>query len=85
MGLIKTLPNGDAYMGVDSVNTYDVNTPWYTQYGYGRPSVRITTQDSFQHGLFIADVKHMPGGTCGVWPACRSTKDSQFDLTLTKQ
>ncbi|KAI5255311.1 concanavalin A-like lectin/glucanase [Aureobasidium subglaciale] len=35
----------------------------------GRTSVRMTSKDSFTHGLFIADIQHMPQSSCGVWPA----------------
>ena len=48
------------YLGVDSTT---VNPPG------GRGSVRLSSQKSYTHGLFIADIAHMPGGTCGVWPA----------------
>ncbi|KAH9826274.1 glycoside hydrolase family 16 protein, partial [Teratosphaeria destructans] len=46
-------------MKVDSTNV----TP------SGRPSVRITSNKSYNTGLFIADIEHMPGGVCGTWPA----------------
>ncbi|KAJ8123615.1 hypothetical protein O1611_g9548 [Lasiodiplodia mahajangana] len=49
-------------LGVDSVNTYPAD-------GRGRPSVRMTSNDNFNHGLFIADFAHMPSSTCGTWPA----------------
>ncbi|KAK5163045.1 uncharacterized protein LTR77_010980 [Saxophila tyrrhenica] len=35
----------------------------------GRASVRITSRSSYQFGLFIVDIEHMPGGICGTWPA----------------
>ncbi|RFU33606.1 hypothetical protein B7463_g2729, partial [Scytalidium lignicola] len=35
----------------------------------GRRSVRVTSNKSYTHGLFIADIAHMPDSTCGVWPA----------------
>ncbi|KND95375.1 putative endo-1,3(4)-beta-glucanase [Tolypocladium ophioglossoides CBS 100239] len=35
----------------------------------GRRSVRVSSRDSFNHGLFVADIVHMPGSICGVWPA----------------
>lgn len=61
-GLIKINTEWDgiqAYMGVDHSNiTHD-----------GRPSVRITSKKSYNHGLFIGDFEHMPGGICGTWPA----------------
>ena len=46
-------------MGVDSVNPAPS----------GRPSVRVSSKKSYNHGLVIADIPHMPGGICGVWPA----------------
>ncbi|KAI1130546.1 glycoside hydrolase family 16 protein [Nemania abortiva] len=49
-------------LGVDSINTYSTS-------GKGRPSVRMTSNDNFNHGLFIADFAHMPSSTCGTWPA----------------
>jgi hypothetical protein len=58
-GLINT-NNGAVYMGVDSTN---VGT------GSGRNSVRITSKKSYNHGLVILDLAHMPGGVCGTWPA----------------
>jgi len=36
----------------------------------GRPSVRITSNQSYNPGtLVILDLEHMPGGICGTWPA----------------
>ena len=35
----------------------------------GRPSVRLTSLKSYQSGLIVLDVDHMPGGICGTWPA----------------
>jgi beta-glucanase (GH16 family) len=49
-------------MGVDSLTTLDPSGP-------GRKSVRIESKKSWNHGLFIADIAHMPGGVCGTWPA----------------
>ncbi|KAM0520051.1 hypothetical protein ACHAPE_003324 [Trichoderma viride] len=51
---------GSVIMGVDSTETNPAN---------GRKSVRVTSQQSFNHGLFIADIAHMPGSICGAWPA----------------
>lgn len=34
----------------------------------GRPSVRLTSNEVYQSGLFLFDVEHMPIG-CGTWPA----------------
>lgn len=47
------------YMGVDYNSTSDT----------GRQSVRITSKKAYNKGLFLADIAHMPGGICGVWPA----------------
>ena len=48
------------YLGVDSTTVNPAG---------GRGSVRLSSQKSYTHGLFIADIAHMPGGICGVWPA----------------
>ena len=58
-GLIST-NNGQIYMGVDS-STYNPSA--------GRASVRVLSNAAYTHGLFIADIAHMPGSICGVWPA----------------
>lgn len=56
--------SGPAYMGVDYSTTLSTTAQ-------GRQSVRITTQKSWTHGLFIGDIAHMPDSTCGAWPACK--------------
>ena len=43
--------------------------------GGGRESVRISSKKTFTHGLFIADVQHMPGNECGV-------VSTSFDLSF---
>lgn len=35
----------------------------------GRASLRLTSQQSWTHGLFILDLAHMPATACGTWPA----------------
>ncbi|KAF3042698.1 hypothetical protein E8E12_008097 [Didymella heteroderae] len=56
---------GDAIFGVDyksklnSANGGDI----------GRESVRLEGIKEYNKGLFVLDVKHMPGGICGTWPA----------------
>lgn len=50
-----------------------------------RSSVRLVSKKVYNHALFIADIAHMPGGTCGVWPAFWLTgsnwpKDSEIDI-----
>lgn len=49
-----------AYFGVDSNN---VST------GHGRQSIRLESKQSYNHGLFILDLSHMPNNACGSWPA----------------
>lgn len=48
-------------LGVDSNNTVGLDE--------GRPSIRIESKESYDHGLFIADFLHMPPSQCGLWPA----------------
>ncbi|TEY69586.1 hypothetical protein BOTCAL_0112g00250 [Botryotinia calthae] len=60
-GLISVRSDG-VYMGVDSKTILNPSGP-------GRNSVRIESKKSWTHGLFIADLAHMPGGACGSWPA----------------
>jgi hypothetical protein len=36
--------------------------------GSGRGSVRVSSTQQFQHGLFIIDILHIPTG-CGTWPS----------------
>jgi hypothetical protein len=35
----------------------------------GRPAMRLESKNSYSSGLIIGDFAHMPGSTCGVWPA----------------
>jgi hypothetical protein len=58
-GLIKN-NSGVAYMGVDTTNKYSSG---------GRPSVRVSSKENWQYGLFVLDLAHMPGSACGTWPA----------------
>ena len=34
-----------------------------------RASVRVTSNKAYTQGIFLADIAHMPGFICGVWPA----------------
>ena len=47
------------FMGVD----YTTKDPT------GRASVRLESKKSWNHGLLIADIRHMPSSECGTWPA----------------
>lgn len=56
-GLISTSAN-TVYIGVDKDNAAPD----------GRPSVRLTSNKAYNHGLIVLDLEHMPEG-CGTWPA----------------
>ncbi|KAI1615687.1 concanavalin A-like lectin/glucanase domain-containing protein [Exophiala viscosa] len=58
-GLYK-IQDGAVYMGVDSTNTAS---------GRGRDSIRIASKNTYEHGLVVLDLAHMPAGACGTWPA----------------
>ncbi|RAL00521.1 glycoside hydrolase family 16 protein [Aspergillus ibericus CBS 121593] len=58
-GLVNT-SSSSVYMGVDHTNVASSS---------GRQSVRIASDTTYTHGLFILDLAHMPGGICGTWPA----------------
>ncbi|KAF9891629.1 hypothetical protein FE257_003640 [Aspergillus nanangensis] len=61
-GLINITPSGSLYMGVDHETTLSPTGP-------GRESVRIETKRFYDEGLYVVDIKHMPGSICGTWPA----------------
>ena len=52
--------NNQVYLGVDHTTVNPAN---------GRLSVRVQSNKAYTHGLFIADIQHMPGSICGVWPS----------------
>ncbi|KAH7074164.1 hypothetical protein FB567DRAFT_191075 [Paraphoma chrysanthemicola] len=52
----------DVVFGVDGTETLDYKK------GPGRKSVRLEGTKNYNHGLFVLDVKAMPG-VCGMWPA----------------
>jgi len=57
-GLISAAP-GKVIIGADSKNVAS---------GRGRDSVRLTSNQAWNAGLFIMDLQNMPTG-CGTWPA----------------
>jgi hypothetical protein len=61
---------GTAYMGVDYWNAYSSTI---SDTNRGRPSIRAQTIKTYQYGLFVVDLAHMPTGSCGTWPAFRTT------------
>ncbi|KAK5207774.1 hypothetical protein LTR99_010892 [Exophiala xenobiotica] len=59
-GLYQTENERIVYLGVDHTNVAT---------GRGRNSLRLESKAVYNHGLFIIDLQHMPGGQCAVWPA----------------
>ncbi|KAF7535884.1 hypothetical protein G7054_g5017 [Neopestalotiopsis clavispora] len=62
-GLVSVDDYNVVRLGVDSANVYNVTSD------RGRPSVRLTSKDAWDGGLFIADFSRMPSSACGSWPA----------------
>ncbi|TDZ65127.1 Endo-1,3(4)-beta-glucanase [Colletotrichum trifolii] len=61
-GLYSIDPTTEAVtLGVDDTNIYALTE--------GRPSVRLESKRTYNHGLFIGDFAHMPPSVCGLWPA----------------
>jgi hypothetical protein len=58
-----TVNNGAARMSPDTTNEWPNGEK-------GRPALRLISNNSYTHGMFITNVKHMPTG-CGTWPAYR--------------
>lgn len=52
--------NNGVYLGVDS---------HAAKPDAGRSSVRVSSKKKYNKGLIVADIAHMPGSICGVWPA----------------
>ncbi|KXJ95399.1 concanavalin A-like lectin/glucanase domain-containing protein [Microdochium bolleyi] len=61
-GLASVQDGNHVRLGVDSTTFLSTNDT-------GRPSVMLTSKESFTHGLFIADFDHMPASSCGSWPS----------------
>jgi beta-glucanase (GH16 family) len=57
-GLIST-DNNSVKFGVEHANVVQ----------NGRQSIRIESKNTYNQGLIIADIAHMPGSICGTWPA----------------
>ncbi|KAL5363604.1 concanavalin A-like lectin/glucanase domain-containing protein [Aspergillus floccosus] len=77
-GLFDITESGSIYMGVDSHTTLSPNGP-------GRESVRIESKRFYDEGLYVFDIKHMPGSICGTWPAFWSVgpswpEDGEIDI-----
>ena len=60
--------NGYATTDEDSITISVDTTNKWPNGGPGRPAVRLISDNTYTHGLFILDLNHMPYG-CGTWPA----------------
>ncbi|KAH0341076.1 glycoside hydrolase family 16 protein, partial [Aureobasidium melanogenum] len=70
-GILGYGTGNTAKWGVDDTNVLYANST-------GRQSVRLEGKVNYNHGLFLADIKHMPGSICGVWPAFWTLGDSTW-------
>lgn len=55
------------YIGVDA--SHKAKSIGSSKVRHGRDSVRLESKETYDSGLLIADIEHMPGTTCGVWPS----------------
>lgn len=63
LAMMATSSNASSvFLGVDQINIIN-------DADLGRPALRLQSKKTWDKGLFIADIAHMPGGICGVWPA----------------
>lgn len=60
--------DGAAIMRVDAASYLTQTAGYKGVNGVGRKSVRVEGVDTFQHGLLITDIAHMPTGICGTSP-----------------
>jgi hypothetical protein len=58
-GYITTYDNNDTYIGCDHTNIAS---------GRGRQSVRLESKTTYNYGIFMLYLSHMPTG-CGTWPS----------------
>jgi hypothetical protein len=65
-GLIKATAN-QVYIGVDA--SHKAKSIGSSKTRHGRDSVRLESKETYDSGLLIADIEHMPGTACGVWPS----------------
>ncbi|CAD0012107.1 unnamed protein product [Aureobasidium pullulans] len=66
----ETVANRNGYTTTDDDSitiSVDTTSKW-PRGGPGRPAVRLISDNTYTHGLFILDLNHMPFG-CGTWPA----------------
>ena len=64
---IAKISNNQVYLGVDYTNIAPpIKSSPKT---HGRNSVRLESKSTWGSGRLIADIQHMPGSICGVWPS----------------
>ncbi|THY09878.1 hypothetical protein D6D03_00047 [Aureobasidium pullulans] len=66
----ETVANRNGYTTTDDDSitiSVDTTNKW-PRGGPGRPAVRLISDNTYTHGLFVLDLNHMPFG-CGTWPA----------------
>lgn len=64
---LARIDNGRVRVGVDSTNV--AKQIGNNRNKHGRNSVRLESKDTWNRGIMIADIQHMPGTACGVWPS----------------
>lgn len=75
-GLINYNPSQNRIsIGVDSKNVLSTTQ---TGTNRGRASVRLESKKSYTHGLFVADLAHVPQQSCGIWPAFWTFSSDQY-------
>ena len=67
VGNITAVQEGYKYLGPDAIYLGVDHSKVFPK--TGRRAVRVASNKVYNHGLFIADVTHLPTNICGVWPA----------------
>lgn len=61
-GLASVSASDGVRLGVDSSTVLQPNGP-------PRASTRVLSHNTWNKGLFVLDIQHMPGNACGIFPA----------------
>lgn len=64
---IARYQKGQVYLAVDHAKVAGLRRKSKTV--HGRNSVRLESKGTWNSGIMIADIQHMPGTACGVWPS----------------
>ncbi|EPE10453.1 glycoside hydrolase family 16 protein [Ophiostoma piceae UAMH 11346] len=67
-GLFRVL-DGTSDQGEDQIFIGVDNSTVLPSTSTGRDSLRLEALETIDVGLLIADIAHMPGNQCGIWPA----------------